>query len=81
MSNKMLQCLKDYGSKNKTLFFLEASFPTIALHNKLSCIQPKELITITHRNVWDIETLNATNLYHPMKNVEDHTIIRERLKS
>jgi len=35
---------------------------------------------ITHRNVWDIETLNATNLYHPIKKIKDHTIIRERLK-
>ena len=80
MSNKMLQCLKEYGSKNKTLFFLEALFPTIALHNNLSCIQPEELLTITHRNVWDIETLTATNLYHPMKKIEDHCIIRNRLK-
>jgi len=79
MSNKMLCCLKEYGSKNKTLFFLEALFPTIALHNKLSCIQPTELLTITHRNVWDIATLNTTNLYHPMKKIEDHDIIRNRL--
>jgi len=79
MSVAMLQRLKEYGAKNKTLFFLEALFPTIAVHHKLSCMQPDELKSILYRNYWDINTLNAVNLYHPIKKIEDHLIIRNRL--
>ena len=79
MSRTMISSLKNYADKNKTLFFLEALFPTIALHNSLSCLQPKELLTITHRNEWDIDTLTGNNLYHPMKKIEDHLVVRARL--
>jgi hypothetical protein len=79
MSTKMIECLKSYADKNKTLFFLEAMFPTIAKFDNLLCCRPDELITVTHRNVWNITDFTTNNVYHPVKKLEDHVKLRKML--
>jgi hypothetical protein len=81
MSVKMIDCLKLYADKNKTLFFLEAAFPTIAKFNNLLCCRPDELATVTYRTVWTINDFNTKNVYHPVKKIHDHTILRKILKN
>lgn len=76
-SQKMLQSVKDYASKNNTLFFLEACYPTIAVKYNLTYIEnPDEFLSVTHRDNHSIDSLNKDFLYHPMKNIENHVEAR-----
>jgi hypothetical protein len=77
-SKNMLDSIKDYATKNKTLFFLEALYPTVAVKYNLKYVSnPIEFLTITHRDNHNISLLNKNNLYHPIKNIESHSIARE----
>ena len=80
-TQNMLHCIKNYALKNKTLFFLEALFPIIAIKNNLLCYKnPNEFLTVTHREKHDLELLNNNNLYHPLKNLNDHVNSRNHIK-
>ena len=76
MSNKMLKCIYDYANKNKNLFFLEALFPTIAIKNDLIYDTPIEFNEIHYRKDFNITDINKNNLYHPIKNLEEHITFR-----
>lgn len=77
-SKNMLDAIKDYAKKNKTLFFLEALYPTIVVKYNLKYVSnPNEFLTITHRDKHDINSLNKINLYHPIKNIENHSEARK----
>ena len=81
MSNTLLQCIRWYASKYNTLFFLEALFPTITNHFKLSYAQPKEFETITYRDVFfekeEDQVLIDTHAFHPMKDLNKHKELRD----
>jgi len=81
VSQKMLNSISDYADKNKTLFFLEALFPTIAEHYSLTHKQPEEIKSITHRNPWSLKDFNKTGLFHPVKRIDQHAYIRNFLDS
>ena len=73
----MLDSIKDYASKNNSLFVLEALYPTMAIKYNLSYISnPPEFLTVVYKHdrnhEYDITMLNKTNLYHPMKKMENH---------
>ena len=81
MSNTLLQCIRWYASKYNTLFFLEALFPTITSHFKLSYVQPEELTTVTYRDVFFLEDDQdrlriETHVFHPMKDLNKHKELR-----
>jgi len=79
-SQKMLEKLANYAEKNKTLFFLEALFPTIAKKNNLKYfVNPEEFLSITYRKQFDIDDIDCNKLYHPVKNIENHVILRNIL--
>ena len=79
-SKNMIASIKDYAIKNKTLFFLEALYPIIAVKYNLKYYSnPLEFLTVTHRDTHDIRSLNTSNLYHPLKNVDVHIIARNLL--
>lgn len=81
LSNNFLNCVCDYVNRNKTLFFLEAFFPTIAKHYKLKIIEsPIEFSTITYNNsVPQNNNLNENFLYHPVKDIKLHSIYRNAI--
>ena len=81
VSQKMLEAISDYVEKNKTLFFLEALFPTIAEHYSLTHIQPEEILTITYNKEWSMNDYNKTGLFHPVKQIDQHEHIRNYLDS
>ena len=76
MSTRMMQCIHDYAYKNKTLFFLEALFPTLAIKHNLLYDTPDEFKTVHYRHEFQKEHINKHNLYHPVKNVNDHVYFR-----
>uniref|UniRef100_A0A6C0I8J2 Uncharacterized protein n=1 Tax=viral metagenome TaxID=1070528 RepID=A0A6C0I8J2_9ZZZZ len=69
MSRLMLSKIKDYATTHKTLFFLEACFPSIAKYNKLKYDTPDELSDIVYRKDYVIEDFNKKNIFHPVKNI------------
>jgi hypothetical protein len=78
-SKNMLESINDYAKKNKTLFFLEALYPTIAVKYNLKYFSnPPEFLTVTHRDKLNINLLNKDNLYHPIKNIESHLEARKK---
>ena len=81
LSKKFLSCINEYATKHKTLFFLEAFFPSIAKKYGLNIIKsPEEFKTITHRNTFNLNELNQNFLYHPKKNLEFHKTYRKYIE-
>jgi hypothetical protein len=84
LSNTLLQCIRWYVSKYNTLFFLEALFPTITSHFKLSYVNPIELTTVTYRDVFfekeDDKKKIDTHIFHPMKDLNKHKELRNKNK-
>jgi hypothetical protein len=77
VSRKSLLSIADYAAKNKTLFFLEALFPTLAFKYNLSYGKPKEMIQIYFKHTWKLYNLNKYNIFHPVKNIELHQKARK----
>jgi hypothetical protein len=75
-SKKMMNCINEYAYKNKTLFFLEALFPTVAIKNNLKFNNPIEFNTIYYRYNFKGEKINKNILYHPVKNLNYHISFR-----
>ena len=80
MSTIMLKAILKYATANKRLFFLEACFPTIAKSEKLIYKIPKELFFIQFNNTFlKHTTISSKNLYHPIKILSEHKVLRNRL--
>jgi hypothetical protein len=80
VSRKLLLGITDYATKNRTLFFLEALFPTLAFKYNLSYCTPKEMIQIYFKHTWKRYNLNKNNIFHPVKKIELHKEARDTLK-
>lgn len=73
LSKKYLDCVNHYVNKHKTMFFLEAFFPTIAKHyNLIITKNPIEFLTITYQNTPNERNINTNYLYHPVKDIRLH---------
>jgi hypothetical protein len=82
LSKKYMDCISNYIEKNKTMFFLEAFFPSLAKHYRLKFIEnPIEFLTVTHRNtVPNHNDINLDYLYHPVKDLRLHNLYRAMKK-
>jgi hypothetical protein len=79
MSHKLLQGIRWYAQRYKTLFFLEALFPTITKHFGLSHFNPEELTKVIYRRDFDEETdvlQLETHVFHPIKDINKHKELR-----
>jgi len=79
MSNSLLSHLNEYVKQNKVLFFIEAMFPSIAHYNHLTYDSPAELGQLHWRKDWTIDELNKSQVFHPMKNMEQQREFRSLL--
>ncbi len=79
MSHKLLQNILNYANVNKSLFYIEAMFPTVAKNNNLVCNTPDEMKTIHFRKDYRIIDINKTCIFHPIKKFELHEPLRECL--
>jgi hypothetical protein len=78
-SKKFARCVYEYAIKNKTLFFLESCFPTIAIKNNLEIYYPPELLNITYKGEFKNNDVTKSDLYHPIKDLNRHLILRKIL--
>jgi hypothetical protein len=76
ISRTLLNKIIEYKNKKGQLFFIEAMFNTISLHENLSIANPIELNTIHWKTDWELNKLDMNKLYHPIKEFEDHKKIR-----
>lgn len=72
MSDRLLATIKTYADEHKTLFFLEALFPTVCKTANLTHICPEELKHIVYLEKYKIEQIDKINLYHPVKDIGYH---------
>jgi len=79
VSSRLLQKMREYATINKTLFFIEGLIPTLCKQNYLTSYSPRQLNTIHWRHTFLIKDINKTQIYHPIKNMEDHLAIRNQL--
>jgi hypothetical protein len=78
-SRKMMICIDDYVKKYNNLFLDEALFNTIALHNELDVKAIPELSTIHWKKDWVLEDIKKTNLYHPIKDIQQQYDFRKNI--
>lgn len=78
-SKKMFEAVNNYVLKNKTLFYIEVSFPTLGIKNNLVCDCPLEMRTLSYDDVITIDKLNKKNLFHPIKKFNEHNNLRNKL--
>lgn len=75
-SKKMIVSIDNYAKRYKTLFFLEALFPSIAKVCSLKYDTPEEFFNIIWKRDYKKEDINVKDLYHPVKNLENHLLFR-----
>lgn len=81
MSKQLLQGIRWYATRYKTLFFLEALFPTITSHFGLTHFRPDELTTVTYSQEFNEETDVSklkTHVFHPVKDIIKHLYLRNK---
>jgi len=82
-SPKMLGVINEYAQQYNTLFMDEALFNTLARFNGLQIRVVKELEHINWRLQKELcikdKDVQLTHLYHPVKNVWVHELLRQRL--
>ena len=80
-SKKLLECIFAHAVKFNSLFFDEAMFNTVALHNNLNVKAIQELSSIVWRkkNGWQSHEINKNNLYHPVKCIKKQYMLRDSI--
>jgi hypothetical protein len=81
ISKQLLQGIRWYATRYKSLFFLEALFPTITKHFSLTHFRPEELTTVTYRQEFSEETDGLklkTHVFHPVKDIIKHLYLRNK---
>jgi len=77
LSRKLLRKIKEYVDNRKTIVFHEIMFNTLCLHNNMKVDTPPELSRICYQIDWGVD-VDTYYSYHPMKCINDHTVIREK---
>jgi len=83
ISNNLMKKVDEFVIKNKKLNYKEFLFHTLAIHNNMSIEIPVELkhIHLNELELEDLEIIKEYNpIYHPVKNMEYHEIIRNQNK-
>ena len=76
ISRKLFAGVKKYKTIHGHLFFIEAMFNTIAHQTNLLVDTPHQLSTVHWNTQWNRDEIDANQVYHPFKRIEDHTYIR-----
>jgi hypothetical protein len=79
-SKILLKYIADYATDYNHLFIDEALFHTLSLQNNLKTTAVPEMETILWRCDFRKEDIKSTNLYHPVKNINQQYEFREYLR-
>jgi len=81
VSRKLLNLVGKMAQEKHTVCFLEILFSSLAHNNGLTIEQIPELQSIIFRHSWTKDTVHMNGLFHPVKNVAEHTKFRTYLES
>lgn len=81
MSKALLEAIDAYARENKTLFFLEALFPSLCHMKGLKHDTPPQMETVLWKMDYAIGTFTKDKMYHPVKEYDQHDAIRKRLST
>ena len=81
ISSQLLCEIRNYAKEHKTLFFLEALFPTICKKCNLEYHTPKQFTNIVYRKNYIDKDIDANNLFHPVKDITKHRYYRDMLNT
>ena len=81
LSHELLNKIKEYAKEYKTLFFLEALFPTLCKQHNLLYHTPKQFHTICWRKDYAVNEINISDLFHPIKDMNHHIHYRSILNN
>jgi hypothetical protein len=74
ISKNLMNLIRDFAKYKGYLVLTEIIFNTLAMHNNINVINPPELSTIVYRQNWTLDDFknNKNNLFHPVKDVNNH---------
>ena len=80
-SKEMLSAVSEYVKLNKSLFYIEAMFNTLAFHNDLLVSTPRELKSVVYKGEWSLDdfVLLPDSVFHPLKNKGDYDLYRKQI--
>jgi hypothetical protein len=78
MSRKLLEKVKAFAEEHNKLDFLEMLFPTLADHNNMLIEEPEEFSGIQYPAISESTIYNFNKIYHAIKNIEQHKILRNK---
>ena len=81
VSRRLLNLVKKMAKEKRTVCFLEILFSTLAHQNQYTIVQAPELQSIIFRHSWTKDTVHKNGLFHPVKNISEHTTFRNHLNS
>ncbi len=85
LSRALLGALKHFVARdevrNAACLNIEFVFHTLALHHRLNVVVAEELKGVVWRKDWSVEELQVEGLYHPIKDVNRHPILRRQIES
>ena len=83
ISKSVLKAITEFVEAKNTLFFNEIMFNTLAMQNNLNVIAPLELKSIVWLGTWGIDEwlLLPNNVFHPLKDIDDHEAYRSTIES
>jgi hypothetical protein len=83
ISKKVLTAVREFVEAKNTLFFNEIIFNTLAMQNDLNVYAPLELKSIVWLGNWGIDEwlLLPDNVFHPLKQIDEHEAYRNSIKS
>jgi len=78
LSNKLIEIVKNHAASVGRLLYIEFMLNTLAMKNGLKVSCPQELSTISWNQIWSLNAFqnNKMNLFHPVKNVNNHELYR-----
>ena len=79
LSNVFLEKLDEYIRLTNKLAFIEALLPSIAHYYGLTYVLADELNQIHWRKEWSTSDMSRTQIFHPMKNMEQQKEMRDFL--
>lgn len=78
LSKCLLQKIKSFANEKGQLFFIESMFNTLAYQNNLKIVNPIELSKLSLSVYNDIPNVDEKYLYHAVKKIENHEVIRKK---
>lgn len=81
LSKRLLQIIREYVQTHKTLLYHEFMFNTLAMQHGLVVDTPDELNGITYQYKWKLDEMEPGVLYHPVKDIGSHPLLRKLIHS